>query len=515
AARKRAPRLGPFVDRLLGKPARNAFDTADGSVARVERATGVPQGCPLSAFLFAALSRRCRGGLQAELRRLGLGTKIVAYAGDIYAAGLVTHLAASRGALAPRLAAAAAGQDLPVLGSTLYRRDREGAFASGFGPSEQAPHRAATLVRDAAATLKQAQEKGLCCQVAGAILRRVTVGAPVHLLRSCLWSAGALAHCDQAVAEAREGLIGVSPTPLQRRLGNLPLRDGGAAFGPATPRAAAASFASLDAAFPALAADLRKARAELMTLSPLWRHGYRKLDFKQEPPSHLQRELAGAVLFVARADLLSQLPEEVHRGRLRQGGGPGAGSFLCAPQRGVRAMADGARRMALRERLLCTAVGGGAVGRYNDVRDIPLRFAAKYVDPGAVKERGLQSLCAGMLEDAHGGEVPGDVLDVVFNRDGRRIALGIATAGAHLDLARARAAASHDGAAAAREERRRHAGLNATPCAPEIGGRAGESALVAVRAPVVMAGGDAGARAIAAALWQVISIALESVVAWR
>ena len=41
------------------------------------------------------------------------------------------------------------------------------------------------------------------------------------------------------------------------------------------------------------------------------------------------------------------------RARLRHGGGAGAGSFLCVPQRGTLKMADGAWRIALRRRLMC------------------------------------------------------------------------------------------------------------------------------------------------------------------
>ena len=220
-------------------------------------------------------------------------------------------------------------------------------------------------------------------------------------------------------------------------------------------------------------------------------------------------------------------------------------------------MADGAWSMALRRRLLCTAdqiispapaethcqhtgsrgacgaplegtaglvhsegckVGGGVVGGHNEIRDILLNFAATYVDPRAMKEQRLESLRAGNLADALVDDLPGDVLDVVFNHDGRRVALDIAVVGAHLDPARVRAAGNRDGAAAAQEERekrRRYAGLNITPCVFEIGGRAGDSAMAAVRMLAVMAGGDAGAPALAAALWQELSVALQSAVAWR
>ncbi|CAK0866371.1 unnamed protein product [Prorocentrum cordatum] len=256
----------------------------------------------------------------------------------------------------------------------------------------------------------------------------------------------------------------------------------------------------------------------------LSRHEDRQLDSTQEPPTHLQRELTDAAMFATRADLLHQLPEEVHRGRLRQGDGPGAGSFLCAPQKGARAMADGTWRMALRKRLLCTTdkiispataethcqhighrgargallggiaslanaegckVGGGVVGGHNEVRDILLRFAAKCADPRALKEQRLQSLRAGKLEDADDVDSPGDALD------GRRALPPV------------------------REKRRRHASLNATPRAFEIGGRAGESALATIRKLAAMAGSDAEAPVLAANPLQEISIALYSALAWR
>ena len=109
-------------------------------------------------------------------------------------------------------------------------------------------------------------------------------------------------------------------------------------------------------------------------------------------------------------------------------------------------------------------------------------------------------------------------MDVVFNYDGRRVALDIAVVGAHRDPARVRTAAARDGAAAAQEERekrRRYAGLSITPCVFEIGGRAGECAQAAIRALAVMAGGEDGAPPLAAALWQEVSVALQSAVSWR
>ena len=117
-------------------------------------------------------------------------------------------------------------------------------------------------------------------------------------------------------------------------------------------------------------------------------------------------------------------------------------------------------------------VGGGVVGGHNEIRDILLRFVQKYIDPRALHEQRLESLRAPVLQGAQEDGRPGDVLDVVFNYDGRRVALGVAVVGAHADAARVRAAAARDGAAAAeeeREKRRRYAGLANTPCVWEVG----------------------------------------------
>ena len=111
-----------------------------------------------------------------------------------------------------------------------------------------------------------------------------------------------------------------------------------------------------------------------------------------------------------------------------------------------------------------------------------------------------------------------DVLDVVFNYGGRRVAVDVAVEGARADVPRIRAAASGDGAAAAEEERakRRHyAGLDISPCVVELGGRPGESAQATVRMLAVMAGGESRASALAAGLWQQVSIAARASVAWR
>ena len=163
-------------------------------------------------------------------------------------------------------------------------------------------------------------------------------------------------------------------------------------------------------------------------------------------------------------------------------------------------------------------VGGGVVGGHNEIRDILLRFVQKYIDPRALHEQRLESLRAPAMQLAQDGDQPGDILDVVFNYDGRRVALDVAVVGAHTDAVRVRTAARRDGAAAAQEERekrRRYAGLSITPCVWEVGGRAGECAQAAVRMLACMAGGEDEAPALAAALWQDISIALQSAVVWR
>ena len=52
AVRDRTPWMRPLVDRLLNATTRNAYDTVDGDTIWIEQGTGVPQGCPLSTFLF-------------------------------------------------------------------------------------------------------------------------------------------------------------------------------------------------------------------------------------------------------------------------------------------------------------------------------------------------------------------------------------------------------------------------------------------------------------------------------
>ena len=108
------------------------------------------------------------------------------------------------------------------------------------------------------------------------------------------------------------------------------------------------------------------------------------------------------------------------------------------------------------------------------------------------------------------------MLDVVFNHDGQRIAIDVAVVGAEQDAARTRAAAGRDGASTKREERekrRRYAGLSISPCVFENGGRAGESAQALARAMAAMAVDEVSA--LAAQLWQQISIALQTATAWQ
>ena len=158
------------------------------------------------------------------------------------------------------------------------------------------------------------------------------------------------------------------------------------------------------------------------------------------------------------------------------------------------------------------------MSEHNAIRDVLWDFAKAHIDPAALREQRLESLRAGLIEDAGEGDAPGDVLDVVFNHSGRRIAIDIAVVGADRDAARTRAAAGRDGYSADREERdkrRRYSGLSISPCVFEIGGRAGTGAQGVVRAMAGMAGGSDGAPELAAQLWQRLSIALQTGGAWQ
>jgi len=155
---------------------------------------------------------------------------------------------------------------------------------------------------------------------------------------------------------------------------------------------------------------------------------------------------------------------------------------------------------------------------HNEIRDILWHFVKAHIDPCAHREQRLESLRAPALDEASADDDPADVLDVVFNYDGRRVSIDVAVVGARAGPPRVRAAAGWDGAAAAEEERvkrRRYAGLNISPCVLEVGGRPGDSAQATIRMLAGMAGGEAKASALAAGLWQEVSIALQASVAWR
>ena len=410
--------------------------------------------------------------------------------------------------------------------------------------------------------------------MAGGILRYITFGAPQHLLCARRWSLDTLAMYDAAVKEAWESLLGLPLSPEQVMIGDLPLREGGAAFGLAAPRASAAFLAGwrqelwgkcngapvytdegIQRCLPKLAGQILEAKADVLSRVPKLA-GEALLDFTKAPPRQFQRTLMQWVVEASKAKLFADMsvPRRAHA---RRGGGPGWGAFLLVPAPGVRAMADGPWRMAFRRRLLSTAaqivtpqvagthclhsgrqgvcgarleedsglehaagckIGGGVVAQHDALRDILWDFAKKHIDPRALREQRLESLRAGHMEDARDGDLPGDVLDVVFNYNGRRVAIDVAVVGAERDCARTRAAASRDAASADREERekrRRYHGLSISPCVFEIAGRAGTGAQSVVRAMAAMAGGDEKAPELAAVLWQRLSIALQTAGAWQ
>ena len=169
----------------------------------------------------------------------------------------------------------------------------------------------AALVRSNAQALKTARELGLPCQIAGAILRYVTVGAPQHLLRARMWSPEALATYDAAVKEAWEDVIQTKLNDDQLMLGDLPLREGGASFGLAAPRAAAAFLTGwrrelwassggspihtdggLRRLLPRLAEDVEAAVTDIHIRAPNLNCD-RRLDFTKQPAKRLQQELEG------------------------------------------------------------------------------------------------------------------------------------------------------------------------------------------------------------------------------
>ena len=147
---------------------------------------------------------------------------------------------------------------------------------------------------------------------------------------------------------------------------------------------------------------------------------------------------------------------------------------MLIPEKGVRAMANGQWRMASRRRLLCKVadivspqtagthcshsghrgvcgvplvdeqgklhalgckLGGGVVACHNGIRDVLWKFIREFIDPCALREQRLESLRGGDLEDADPDDDPADVLDVVFNFDGRRISIDVAVVGANTDPA--------------------------------------------------------------------------------
>ena len=412
---------------------------------------------------------------------------------------------------------------LPVLGCTLYHHDPDDSLSVGFGCGAADMQKAADHIRSTAEKLGAAVAQGLCCQVAGGILRYVTVGAPQHLLRVRHWTSEALEVYDRAVKEAWESMLEAALSADQVTLGSLPLRDGGAAFGLASHRAAAAYLsgwrrelwsrskgapyytdAALRRDLPALAGDLEAARADILSRAPSL-DGDSSLDFTKQPAKQLQKYLTQHVTDQVRAQLFTRLPVE-QRAFVRQGGGPGAGGFLLVPLHGVCAMANGPWRMAFRRRLWLSAeqivapqvagthclhsgrqgvcgaqlqgprgvlhavgckTGGGIVAGHNELRDILWDFAKAHIDPKALREQHLESLRAGILRTAEPDAAPGDVLDVVFNYNGRRVAIDVAVVGAEQSEARTRAAAGINCYFAGREERgkwRRYDGLSISPC---------------------------------------------------
>ena len=163
-------------------------------------------------------------------------------------------------------------------------------------------------------------------------------------------------------------------------------------------------------------------------------------------------------------------------------------------------------------------IGGGVVEGHNEIRDILWNFAKVNIDPRALREQRLESLRSAQLQPAEGDDPAGDVLDVVLNHNGQRVAIDVAVVGADQDPARMRAAAGHDGASADREERekrRGHAGLAISACVFEVGGRAGKAAQGVIRAMATMAAGEDAASEMAAQLWQQISIALQAATSWQ
>eukprot|EP00973_Karenia_brevis_P050661 7035931-Karenia_brevis.AAC.1 len=271
AVQRRLPHLRNLVDRLMCQQTVNILDLDSGKTARFAQGTGVAQGCPLSMLLFCAVMADVIDATQERLLQEGKTAKVLAYADDLYVVGDSTHLPRALDILVETLSGKGlscnAGKtrvwcssqegfealpaplrsyvvpELPVLGSTLYHHDREDPLAVGLGSPEAKMSAAAHAVRQTSHALKVARGKGLSIQVAGAILRYVTVGAPQHMLRSRLWARESLEMYDAEVQRAWEELLDVKLTPEQARVGNLPLQAGGCAFGFASGRALPAFLA--------------------------------------------------------------------------------------------------------------------------------------------------------------------------------------------------------------------------------------------------------------------------------
>ena len=579
----------------------NAYDVTGGRVVWLQQGTGVAQGCPLSTPLFCTVMAEIIEQTENQARQMGLSVRLIAYADDVYVVGRARDLSRALTIFVEALAgvglriasektkvwcqgqsAADAMEDLqcriveklPVLGCTLYHHDREDELTVGPGLGEEAMHKVVEHVRKTAQVLKDAMGKGLPCQVGGAVLRYVTVGAPQHLMRARRWSPEQLARHDSAVKIAWEDVLEIRLNDTQAELGDLPLKEGGVAFGMASSRAAAAFLTGwrrelwaigrgtpihtedgLRRLLPQIAEEIQAAKADVIAKAPKL-NGDPMLDFTKQPPKRLQQMMVQEVMAESKDRLFQSMPTE-QRAQVRRSGGTGAGAFTLVPVQGVKTMANWPWRMSVRKRLLCSApqivspqavetrclhsgrqgvcgaqlegqaglvhavgckTGGGVVDGHNEIRDILWAFAKNRIDPKALREQRFESLRAAQLEPADAEEQPGDVLDVVFNHDGQRVAIDVAVVGADQDEARTRAAARRDGVSAEREERdkrRRYAGLAISPCVFEVGGRPGGSAKGVIRALAVMAAGEEGASETAAQLWQEISIALQTATAWQ
>ena len=103
---------------------------------------------------------------------------------------------------------------------------------------------------------------------------------------------------------------------------------------------------------PQVAPALEEAKARLVKQAPALQ-GDLCLGFAEKPGKSLQRDLVSEIQATNKRHVLSAITLR-QRGRIRRGGGPGAGAFLVAPVAGNAPMADGPWRIAVRKRLLCT-----------------------------------------------------------------------------------------------------------------------------------------------------------------